>query len=316
MTDFLILLAGLAVLLAGGDFLVRGAVGLAEKLNIPPLVIGLTIVAFGTSAPELFVSVKAALDGAGGIAIGNVVGSNIANILLVLSVPALIKATKCDEKGLGRNILVMIGMSVVCMGMLWQGTIGRTDGLILVVLLALFLYDQYVHARSHREAFAASHDYHEEVGSAPAAPGAIAALIAAGLIALPAGAHLTVQGATSIAQSFGISEEVIGLTVIALGTSLPELAASVMAVWRGTGSVALGNVIGSNIFNIAAILGISSLVAPLSAASRIAQVDMWVMLAAALLIAAFAHWRIDIGRAIGTAMASAYVLYAVLSYVV
>ena len=143
MTDYVLLVFGLVLLLVGGDILVRGAVGLAEKLAIPPLIIALTIVSFGTSAPELFVSVEAAIKGAGGIAIGNIIGSNIANVMLVLGLPALIGAIRCEEAGIGKNMLIMLAITVVFMGMLTDGTISRTDGLILLILLMFFLLDQY-----------------------------------------------------------------------------------------------------------------------------------------------------------------------------
>ncbi len=143
MTEYLILIAGLICLVIGGDVLVRGAVGLAEKLSIPPLIIGLTIVSFGTSAPELFISIKAALNGAGGLAVGNVVGSNIANVLLVLGIPALISSCVCKEEGIGRNLLVMLGITVVFMGMMIKGRLEIYDGIILFVLLLLYLYSQF-----------------------------------------------------------------------------------------------------------------------------------------------------------------------------
>lgn len=309
MFDYLLLIAGLALLVVGGDILVRGAVGLAEKLRIPPLIIGLTIVAFGTSAPEMFVSVQAALDGSGGIAIGNVVGSNIANVLLVLSLPSLIRATECDEKGIGKNLIVMVGLMVVFMGMMSKGSMQRYDGLILLFILGLFLYDQYRSATDHRRTKQPTHDYHEDVENIPTSPLAIWAMLIGGLITLPMGAQLTVEGASQIARSWGISEEAIGLTVVALGTSLPELATSLLAVWRKNASVAIGNVVGSNIFNVAAIMGVTATIVPIPVADRVVYVDMWVMLAACLLLAALAHYSIAIGKRLGLAMFSAYVIY-------
>lgn len=232
MLDFLWLIAGLVLLVAGGDVLVKGAVGLAEKLNIPTLIIGLTIVAFGTSAPELFISVKAALDGASGIAIGNVVGSNIANVLLVMGIPALIAASRCDDAGIGRNMLVMIGFTIVFIAMMYDGNLGRIEGFILIGLLALFIFDQIRSARNMPEND--GHDYHEEVSSVPKSVWVIALLLVLGLVLLPFGADLTVNAATSIAKRWNVSDAVIGLTIVAIGTSLPELATSVMATIRET----------------------------------------------------------------------------------
>ena len=314
MMSYLMLLAGLAILLAGGDLLVRGAVGIAERFHVPPLIIGLTIVALGTSAPELMISVKAALDNAGGIAIGNVVGSNIANVFLVLAMPALITATVCNEDGIGKNILVMIGMTLVFMGMLANGTLARYDGLILLVLLGLFLYDQYRSAIAHRNA-AAIASLSDEIPHGPKNLVLVVGLLVAGLVLLPLGADLTVDSATEIARDWGVSEEVIGLTIVAVGTSLPELATSLLAVWRNNASVALGNVVGSNIFNIGAIMGIAAAISPIPVAPRIISIDMWVMLVAAGLVALLAHYKIVMGKKIAGGMLAAYGAYTVLAYV-
>lgn len=315
MHDYIFLLAGLAVLLVGGDLLVRGAVGFAEKLSIPPLIIGLTIVSLGTSAPELFVSVKAALDGVGGIAIGNVVGSNIANVLLVLGLPALIHATCCQEKGISRNILVMLGLTVVFMGMMSKGSLERYDGAILLVLLMLFLWEQFRSAKSARSNAAANLDYHDEVPAIPTRMHVVAISLIAGLMMLPFGAKLIVDSATQIAMTWNVPEEIIGLSIIAIGTSLPELAASMMAVMRGNASVALGNIVGSNIFNIAAIMGTTALIKPIGVGSHILQIDMWVMLGVSLLLAALAHYHKTIATAGGLAMVAGYTAYIVLAFV-
>ena len=309
MLDYLILIGGLALLVVGGDILVRGAVGLAERLHVPPLIIGLTIVAFGTSAPEMFVSVQAALEGAGGIAIGNVVGSNIANVLLVLSLPSLIRRTDCKEEGNGKNLLVMLGLMVVFMGMMSKGSMQRYDGIILLIILSLFLYDQYRSATDHRRRRQPTHDYHEDVENIPTSQFSIWAMLIGGLITLPIGAELTVFGATSIALEWGVSEEVIGLTIVAIGTSLPELATSLIAVWRKSLSVAIGNVVGSNIFNIAAIMGVTAAIIPVPVADRVIYADMWMMLAASLLLVGLAHYNIAIGRRIGLAMFTTYAIY-------
>ncbi|MBL4891757.1 MAG: calcium/sodium antiporter, partial [Rhizobiaceae bacterium] len=252
MLNYLWLVIGLTLLLVGGELLVRGAVGLAEKLKIPPLIIGLTIVSFGTSAPELFISVGAVLDGVGGIALGNVVGSNITNVMLVLGLPAMTMAILCDEEGISKNLVIMLAITIIFMGMMAKGSLERSDGLILLGLLCLFLYDQLRAARKARADAVKTTDYHDEVSVIPTSGWVIGGLLVAGIAALPVGAEFTVNAATTIAKSWHVPDEVIGLTILAIGTSLPELSTTLMASIRKSSSVALGNVVGSNIFNIAA----------------------------------------------------------------
>ncbi len=300
------LLAGFALLVFAGDYLVRGAVGLAENFRIPQLVIGLTIVAFGTSAPELFISAQAALSGAPGIAIGNVVGSNIANVLLVLGVPAMILPTFTDQYGVRRSVIAMIAVSVLFMWMSRDLVIGRADGIVLLVALAAFIYWQIGMANGGKSA-----DFHEDIGNAPHDNGRIALFIVGGIIGLPLGAQLTIMGATDIAQSFGISETAVGLTIVALGTSLPELATGIMAAYRGSSAVAIGNVVGSNIFNIACIMGITSLLVPVDVDPHIIDTDMWVMIGSSLLLALITIGRIKINRLLGAMMTIAFAGYIV-----
>jgi len=307
MIDILLLVLGLIVLVVGGDVLVRGAVAIAEKLSIPPLIIGLTIVSLGTSAPEMFISVQAALAGSGGLAIGNVVGSNIANVLLVLGVPALVKATCCEEDSIGRNILVMIGITLVFMGMLAKGSLGLIDGVILLVLLGLFLWDQYRSARNL--APEELHDYHDDVPALPSNNLISVVMLVGGAILLPLGAWLTVTAAHNIALELGVPDEIIGLTVVAIGTSLPELAASLMAVLRGNSNVAIGNVVGSNIFNIAAIMGVTTVITSVPVGHHIITIDMWVMLGASLLLAWLAYYKKRISKRSGVIMSVAYIIY-------
>lgn len=311
MLVYILLVLGLGILVLGGDILVRGAVAIAERFSISPLIIGLTIVSFGTSAPELFISVQAALAGSGGLSIGNVVGSNIANVLLVLGLPALIAAQGVKEDGIGRNILVMLAITVVFMGMLATGSLGRLFGIILLVLLGLFLLDQYRASIKNNEV----PDYLDEVGEPPSS-GKIAALyLIAGLLLLPVGAYLTVDSASTIAANLGVSEEIIGLTVVAIGTSLPELAASMMAVIRGSGNLAIGNVVGSNIFNIAAIMGVTAVITTVPVGANIVSYDMWIMLAASLFLALVAYFWHEINRWMGLVMLALYTTYIALSLV-
>ncbi|MHA7777062.1 calcium/sodium antiporter [Roseibium sp. M-1] len=329
--DYISLAGGLVVLIIAGDVLVRGSVGIAQRLGIPNLVIGLTIVAFGTSAPELVISLKAALEGAGGIAIGNVVGSNIANVLIVLGMPALIAATPCGEDGATRNAFFMVAVTVVFMGLCFFTPIGLLAGVVLLVLLGVFLAASTMMARRHRKEqktlAAASagaavaeiscgedEDGLDEVEDVPDSPWIALIYIALGLVGLPLGAHFTISGATSIATDWGVSEAVIGLTVIALGTSLPELATTVMAAIRQHGAVAIGNVIGSNIFNLLAIIGITSVIVPIDVPPEILKLDVWVMLACAVLLTGLAGLRICLGRIAGFVMCAAYGLYITTVY--
>lgn len=306
------LLIGLVMLVFAGDYMVKGAVGLAEKLGVPSLIIGLTIVAFGTSAPELFVSLDSALSGVPDIAVGNVVGSNIANVLLVMGVPALIMAIPANQRGLSRNVAVMLVFTLAFMWIISDAMLTTLEAGILFAGLLVFLTVQFLRARSSRDDDEdAPGDYHDDVGEAPHSNGKIAFYLIGGIIALPIAANLTVDGASGIARAFGISDAAIGLTIVAIGTSLPELATSFMAAWRKEDEVALGNIIGSNIFNLAAIMGITGLVLPISVASSIISYDMWIMLAVSLLLAVLCFAKITTGKMLGSAMLIAYVAYIV-----
>ena len=317
--DLVAAVLGLAILLGAGDALVRGAVALSLRLGIPSLLVSLTVVAFGTSAPELLISVQAALDDAPGIAFGNVVGSNIANVLLVLGVPAMISAIDARDCDSRRNYAMMLGATAVYVVLCFLGPLGWPQGLFLLALLTLVLGDAYRAARAHRRAVAGAEadeaeiedDLPEEIADAdPNMPvWRLALFLGAGLIGLPAGAHLLIEGARGIATAMGVSEAAIGLTLVALGTSLPELATTVMAAMRKQADVALGNVIGSNIFNILAIMGVASLFGPLEVPPGLLTIDLWVMTASALVMWPFICGKMVIGRAAGGAMIAVYVGY-------
>jgi cation:H+ antiporter len=313
MISFAILIAGLALLLFAGDYLVRGAVALAEKLGISPLIIGLTIVAFGTSAPELLVSLKAAFNNAPGIAIGNVVGSNIANVLLVLGAPALIKPVGCKEDGLGFSLVIMSILTVVLMAMMASGWLSHVNGFVLLAILGVFLVWQFRTARKSR-AQQVFGDYHDEIDEVPSENSRIVAYLLLGMIGLPIGASLTVYGAVEIARTLGVSEAVIGLTIVAIGTSLPELVTTVMAAWRGSGAVAIGNVVGSNIFNIGGILGITSVFHSLAVPARIVYLDMWILAAVTILLIVLAAGSRMITRTGGTIMLALFIGYIILVF--
>ncbi|MEO1677539.1 MAG: calcium/sodium antiporter [Pseudomonadota bacterium] len=318
--DVLLAGLGLVILLLAGDALVKGAVNLALRIGVPALLVSLTIVAFGTSAPELLISVAAVLEDAPGIAIGNVVGSNTANILLVLGVPAIMAGLDTEHSETRKTYLFMIAASLLFIALAFMGPITWWHGLILLAALSGVLYDALCEARAHRrEAVVAAGigdpgrdaDDEEEVeGADTSMPGwKVALFLALGLIGLPLGAEILVDSASDIARELGVPDTVIGLTLVAVGTSLPELATTVMAALRRQTDVALGNVIGSNMFNLLAIIGVASLVGPIPVTGSILQFDLWVMLGASLLLAPFVFLRWPMGRAWGIALTAAYVVY-------
>ncbi len=309
---------GLAILLLAGDLLVRGAVNVALRVGVPALIVSLTIVAFGTSAPELLISVDAVLEGVPGLAFGNVVGSNVANILLVLGVPALISRLHTSGFDTRKSYLTMIGATLIFNALCFLAPLTWWHGLILLALLAFILGDQAREALRHRKMHKAAAEMQaeeeEEVeGAEPGISGAkIALLIVLGLIGLPLGADLFVDSAVEIAEMFGVSDTVIGLTLVALGTSLPELATTVMAAIRRQADVALGNVIGSNMFNLLAIIGVTALVGPIPVASPLQSYDLWIMLGASLLIAPFVfNRRLNLTRRWGFLLSVLYILYII-----
>jgi len=292
---------GLVLLFAGGEGLVRGAVSLAARLGVSPLMIGLTVVGFGTSMPELIVSLRAALAGAPDIAVGNVVGSNTANILLILGLTALIAPPPTRLPGLSRDLVVMLVAAFALAALAWVGSVERGAGLALLAALAAYLTASAWLARGQ--------DGEAEGLAATLSPLAALAFVGGGLLALMAGADLLVRGASDLARAAGISEAVIGVTVVAVGTSLPELATSIVAAWRRQPEIAVGNVVGSNIFNVLAILGATALVSPLPIAQSIRLVDIPVMLGASLVLALLLSTGRRVPRAAGAALLAAYIGY-------
>ncbi|WP_343116527.1 calcium/sodium antiporter [Ostreiculturibacter nitratireducens] len=310
--DFVWALAGLAILVAAGDVLVRGAVNLSLKLGIPALIVSLTVVAFGTSAPELLISVFAVIEGAPGIALGNVVGSNIANVLLVLGLPALIAPIITRDYDTRKSFLTMLAATALFMILCFSGPIRWPHALALLAGLALMLGDAIRGALRERAAARVTLDETLDQVDPAAHWGRTLGYIAVGLVGLPLGADLLVDGASGIARAAGISETVIGLTLVAIGTSAPELATSVMAAWKGRADVALGNVIGSNMFNLLGIIGVAGLVGPIPVGAEMTSRDLWVMLAAALLLAPFVFYGWRIGRRWGLGLTGAYGAYVVM----
>lgn len=308
--DFALVGLGLLILLLAGDVLVRGAVNLSLRLGVPALIVSLTIVAFGTSAPELLIAIAAIQDEAPGIALGNVVGSNTANILLVLGVPALLVGLDTGEFNTRKTYLFMIAATLLFIVICAFGPIGALQGLILLAALAFVLFDQFREAMTHRKT-ASDEDEEEPEGADPEMPWRrIWIYLGLGLIGLPLGADLLVDSSVDIAREFGISETVIGLTLVAIGTSLPELATTVMAAFRRQADVALGNVIGSNMFNLLAIMGIASLVGTIPVEPKVLYFDMSIMLIASLLLAPFVFVKgLRMNRLVGFGLFALYIAY-------
>ena len=312
MEMWLALIAGLVLLVLGGEFLVRGAVRVAERLGVSPLVIGLTLVGFGTSTPELVTSVQAALSGVPGIAYGNVVGSNIANLLLILGAAALITPIAVGSAALRRDGGVMVAVTLAFAALGALVPLGVAVGAGFVVALALYIYMAF--RQESRGAVREKADALSEADPALAAHGGPAlpvslAIALGGLALVVGGGYLLVDGATALARAFGISETVIGLTVVAIGTSLPELVTSVMAALRKQADMAFGNIIGSNIYNILGIAGTTALVSPGPVPAEILGFDNYVMIAAALAVVGLAWTGFRISRREGALLLAGYVLY-------
>lgn len=304
------ILLGLFLLVLGGELLVRGAVSSARSLGVSPLLIGLTLVGFGTSTPELVTSVTAALAGAPGIAVGNVVGSSIANILLILGAAALIYPLNVDKKSFKRDAIMLVATTLACLGAVLYGQIGRLVGLLFIVgLIAYIIYVYRVEKRSpEATAMVAEHV------AADARPGPKSVLFAVGMalggIAITIfGARFLVDGAVALAKGYGISDTIIGLTIVAVGTSMPELVTSAMAALRKHADVAYGNIIGSNMFNVLFILGSTALIKPIDIPAQIAAVDIWVLLASTALLVFFARSGFTLKRWEGGVFVGAYMVY-------
>lgn len=283
----MLLLVGFALLVAGAELLVRGASRLAALFGISPLVIGLTVVAFGTGSPELAVSMQSAWTGRPDIAVGNVVGSNILNVLLVLGIAALIAPLRVSHQLVRIDVPLMIAVSFIFYLFAFNGSIGHGEGLLL--FLGLVFYTIFAIRKSRRDTTrAAANDAsvptQDEPGHSMGRTFRYAALVVVGLGLLVLGAQWMVEGAVAVARALGVSELIIGLTVVAVGTSLPEVAATVVAGLRGERDMAVGNVIGSNLFNILAVIGLSSLISStgLQVSSAALRVDIPIMLAAAI----------------------------------
>lgn len=308
------LLAGLIILVWSADRFVLGAAATARFMGISPLVIGLTIVSLGTSAPEMFVSTMAALNGAGGLAVGNAIGSNIANIALVLGVTALVAAIPLQKKLIKKEIPLLLLVTIIAGLVLENLILDLTDALILIAALIVAVYLLFQQTSDSGEAII-DEDEQAEIDAMPAKSAIFWLVI--GLAALMISSKMLVWGASSIAQAFGISDLVIGLTIVAIGTSLPELAASVASALKGHHDIAIGNIIGSNIFNLLAVLPIPGIIAPLVIDSSVVERDYMTMLGLTVglvLIIALSYKKGSIPRFTGVILLAAYIAYMALLY--
>lgn len=305
------LAVGLVLLTLGGETLVRGALAAARRLGVSPLLAGLVIVGFGTSAPELVVSLQATFANEPEIAVGNVVGSNIANILLILGISALIMPLMINPKSLRRDGLTMLFATLLFMGLASFGGLGRLEGILMLAILAAYLVWAY---RTEREDITSPEaQLHQEIAhEAEPAPMSVPMTLLAiigGLAMLILGANRFLLGAIGLGESLGVPEAIIGLTVVAVGTSLPELAVSIVAAVRKQADVAVGNIIGSNIFNILCILGITATISPLPLQGRLLEIDQFVMLAAAAVLLLFLYFGLQLSRVKGALLLAGYVAY-------
>jgi len=312
ISSFLFLLVGLVVLIIAGDIMVRGAAALARHWGVPSLIVGLTIVAFGTSAPEMVVGVQAALMGQGDLAAGNVVGSNIANVLLALGLPALILAIPTNMSGVARNSMIALFAAVLFVSLSfihspllqWQGAI--LFGGIIAYLIFMF---RLAKAGADDPILEEMTEIDEGEDGLPTNIIKSMVYVVLGIVGLVIGGNLIVDNAVSIAAGFGVSETIIGLTIVAVGTSLPEIATVVVATYRGHPEVAIGNVLGSNVFNVFAVMGASALAGPIMIDGTLKSFDFWVMLLSSLVLLLYVLRRQPIGRKTGAVFTIAYVAY-------
>jgi len=303
--DYIFIIVGLIGLFFGGEALVRGSVGIAKWLGMSSLLIGLTVVGFGTSTPELLVSVQAALADVPAIAIGNIVGSNIANILLIGGLTCLVWPIRVSGATLKRDTAVMMAAAAVLVPIFMTGQMGRLTGFLLLAVLIGYLVWAYLQPGD-----AADEDVD---GAMPKSIPVSVLWVVGGLVVLIFGARFLVTGATNIARDFGLSEAFIGLTIVAVGTSLPELATSVIAAFRKQSEIAIGNIVGSNIFNVLGILGVTALISPIPVEARFLTFDLPVMIAVSVLFAALLLTRPVVGRVMGVGLLILYVAYVYLA---
>ena len=309
--------AGFVLLLFGAEYLVRGAVALARRLKVSPMIIGMTIVAYGTTAPELVVSLQAAIDGLPGISVGNVVGSNIANILLILGASAVIFPIVVKPTSLTRDATMCMGAALVFTALALSGTVERWQGALMVAMLVTFSIFAFTQERRRGKANDPG-DLAEELEKEfeePPKPIWLSVLsVVGGIVAVVAGARLLVTAAVVTARTLGVDEAVIGLTIVAVGTSLPELATAVVAAIRKHSEVAVGNILGAGIYNLFAIMGLVAVVTPIPVPQQIIAFDLWLMIAVTALLLTLLLWRNGLSRPVGIMFLAGFVAYSALQY--
>lgn len=313
---YLLIPIGFALLFFGGDGLVRGAVGFARRFGVSPMMIGATVVAYGTTTPELFVSVDAALSGSPGISIGNVVGSNICNFLLILGTCAVIwPISLARGASLAITSVVLAGATLLFIVLGWNGVIARWQGALMVLLLAGLTFYNFQKERKNSSGEDAFAEEAEEVAEkAPRTAGRSALIFLLGILGVLIGADLLVRGAVALARDGGVPEEVIGLTVVAVGTSLPELATAVVAAWRRHSDVALGTVFGANIYNILGIMGVVAAITPVPVPQQMLQFDLWVLLGITCVLGIWVRCLKSINRLSGAVFLAFYAAYVIWLY--
>jgi cation:H+ antiporter len=314
--EILLFVGGVGVLYFGAEWLVRGSARLAASLGVSPIVVGLTVVSMGTSAPELVISVVASLGGNPDLAIGNVMGSNLANVGLVLGISAILRPLKVSTRVVTREVAVMIFITVALLPLIWNSHLGRLEGVALVTLLVFYL--TFVLRTSKTEGAGALNEYGE--AATPKGSGLSSrtiardlAFILLGVAGLVLGAFAIRQSAVALAEALGISELVIGLTLVSIGTSLPELATCVVAALRNQADIAVGNILGSNVFNIAGVLGVTSLISPMDFSADVLRLEYPAVMVITVLMVPIVRHRLVIRRREGVVLLSAYL--ALLAFV-
>ena len=307
--DVFFLLLGFVILMLGGEMALRGAVGLARSMRVSPAVIGLTVMGIGTSAPELVVTIQAVLTSQADLAIGNAIGSNIANTLLILGAGALIRPLVCDPRAVRRDGVMMLSTTLLMCGLGLLGGIVVWQGGAMLALLAVFMWRSYRHDRRHQDAATELHEkVAEENAGLPTGVLSIAACSLGGFAGLAYGAALLVESAVVIAEAVGVPQSIIGLTLIAFGTSVPELTATMLAAYRNHTDIAVANVLGSNVFNILGVLGTGALFGPLRFPGHVVAVDQWIMLSSAVVLLPVMITGMRVSRTEGAVMLIAYAI--------
>ena len=303
--DILLIIVGVAVVLWGADRLTEGSVGIASKLGVPQIVIGLTVVALGTSMPEFCVSFVSALKGTADMAVGNVVGSNVFNEMLIVGVAAMVAPMSVMKQTVRKDLVFAMAASVIMGALVFDKDISRADA---IILSALFLVYMWITIKGARAGHSDNSDNVGESGTSALSPWKSILWIGLGLAGLIVGSNVFVDSASSLALAFDVPEAIVGLTIVAGGTSMPELATSVVAARKGNSGIAIGNVIGSNVFNILFVVGLTGVVSPMTV-SGITWIDLSVMIGGMLLLWFFAYTKLTIARWEGTVLAALFVAY-------